>query len=116
MEGRGLRHHREHLGPAGASTSAADKDVSISLYSQGNGFEDPRHVVTVKKTTYTTQDAEGVEVDDAGKGGQVDADAEGIAPRREGPREGPVQLLTRRRLAWWARSGPAPPANTLVRC
>jgi hypothetical protein len=60
---------------------AEHKGISVSLYSEGNGFEAPSAVVTVKKTTYTTQpDANGVEVDDAGKGGQVDADAVGIAP------------------------------------
>jgi hypothetical protein len=78
-KGEGFATTENTSGPP-AFYQAADKDVSISLYSKGNGFEDPSAVVTVKKTTYTTQDAQGVEVDDAGKGGQVDADAEGIAP------------------------------------
>ncbi len=50
------------------------------MYSQGNGFETPSAVVTAQGATYTTQDADGVEVDDAGKGGKVDADALGIKP------------------------------------
>ncbi|GAA2151922.1 hypothetical protein GCM10009844_34660 [Nocardioides koreensis] len=79
-KGEGFATTENTSGPP-AFYQAADKGISVTLYSEGNGFEAPSAVVTVKKTTYTTQpDASGVEVDDAGKGGQVDADAEGIAP------------------------------------
>ncbi len=79
-QGEGFATTENTSGPP-AFYQAADKGISVSLYSEGNGFEAPSAVVTVKKTTYTTQpDATGVEVDDAGKGGQVDADAVGIAP------------------------------------
>jgi len=79
-QGEGFATTENTSGPP-AFYQASDKGISVSLYSEGNGFEAPSAVVTVRKTTYTTQpDASGVEVDDAGAGGKVDADAEGIAP------------------------------------
>ena len=80
FKGKGFATTENTSGPP-AFYQASGKGFSISLYAEGNGFKDASAVVTVKKVTYTTQPGSGdVEVDDSGKGGTVDADADGIKP------------------------------------
>jgi hypothetical protein len=79
-KGQGFATTQNTSGPP-AFYQAAGKGFTISLYSKGNGFDNASAVVTAKKVTYTTQPGSGdVQVDDSGKGGQVDADAAGIKP------------------------------------
>ncbi|NYD42706.1 hypothetical protein [Nocardioides panaciterrulae] len=82
-KGKGFATTENTSGPP-AFYQAAGKGFTLSMYAEGNGFDHASAVVTADKVTYTTQPGSGhVQVDDSGKGGQVDADATGIKPHTQ---------------------------------